>query len=383
MKDLIIICKRELKIAFKRTEDIINVIFIPFIMVVLGSMLVFVAIQGEVAKQVDFKADGYVVNAPEQFENDLKELGIVKLDQSKIEGVKKDISKGDSDILIVFPSDFKTSSDPAEMSDIEVWYNSAQTDSAYAYQYAIGVLDTARPNVFTVNEDESVKYDLIQDQDMFVQIMDMVLPMFGLMGVLMTVAGIASYSVAADKENGFMSLLLITPVKRSSLALGKAFAMYTLCTINVISVAVGIVGVILVYPLLGLGGKAGFDFVTWGEMLACLLSATTTMTGLCFLASTLAKKARQASLPCTLIGSLLPLVSIVTIIPTVSDYIETVGIIPYLIPIFNITFCLGDVVSSSVSTVNLIVALGINLLITVAATLLAVVKFNDEKVMQV
>ena len=72
-----------------------------------------------------------------------------------------------------------------------------------------------------------------------------------------------------------------------------------------------------------------------------------------------------------------------TIIPSVKDFIEASGIVPYLIPMFNMSFCLSDVIASSVSVTNLLVAVGINLFLAIVMTVLGANKFNSEKAMQI
>ena len=383
MKDLITVFKRELKITFRRTEDFIGIVITPLLSILFGSILIFTMMQGMIKEQVNFEADGYTVNAPEIYKESLAQLGIVEAEASDIEDIKDAITNGDVDILIVFPTDFELRTDKEELCDIEMWYNSSETDSAYALQYATGVLDSARPSVFTVNADQSKSYDLIREGGMFVYVMEMFFPMYALMGALIAVQNIAAYSVAADKEHGFMSMLLITPVKRTHLAFGKALALFTVCAISAVSSLAGTIGATLIYPLMDIGGIVSFSFITYVQLFVCMLSASVAMTGFCFFVSTLAKSAKKAMAFASWIGMLIPMCSLLTAIPSVEDLVNELGAIPYLIPLFNMNFCLHDVISSSVSMTNLLIAIGINLLLAVVTTVSAAKNFNDEKVMQI
>ena len=83
MKDLITIAKRELKLTFRRTGDVLELVIMPLFMILFGSILMFLAAQASVELQTNFKADGYVVNAPDIYRDGLLEIGIVSAEQSE------------------------------------------------------------------------------------------------------------------------------------------------------------------------------------------------------------------------------------------------------------------------------------------------------------
>ena len=382
MRDIITVAKNELRNLFNNKATILSVVIIPLITVLLGAILTFTMTQEMIAQQLDFTADGYVINAPDIFKADLEDLGVVEADVDELEDIKTAITKGKVDVLVVFPIDFELSEDESSMCDIEIWYNSSQTNSAYAFQYVTGVLDSARPDVFTVNADESQNYDLIQDGDFFNLLMSQFFPFYALITILGAIISFAASIVMTDKEKGFMNMFLIAPIKRTHLALGKLGALLTLCIISAISILLGTIGMVFIFPLMYAGQVVSFNLMSYVQIFVCVLSAGVAVSGIGFLSSTFAKTINQATLPGYAVSSVVSFGGMLTMIPSVADFVNKIGNVLYFIPVLNISFCLQDIVSNSASWGNILISIAINTVLAIVFVLISAKKFDDEKVMQ-
>ena len=382
MRDIITVAKNELRNLFNSKATILTVVIIPLITVLLGAILTFTMTQEIIAQQIDFTADGYVINAPDIYKADLEKLGVVEADADELEDIKTAITKGKVDVLVVFPVDFELSEDESSMCDIEIWYNSSQTNSAYAFQYVTGVLDSARPDVFAVNADESVNYDLIQDGDFFNLLLSQFYPLYALITMLSSIVTFAAVIVMTDKEKGFMNMFLIAPIKRTHLALGKFAALFTLCSISAASILVGTIGTAIIFPLMYAGESVSFSFMSYVQIFLSILSVGTAVAGIGFLSSTFAKTTNQATLPGMAVSAIVSFGATFTMIPSVGDFVDKIASFVYFVPVLNISFCLKDIVSSSASWGNILISFALNVALGIVLVLVAAKKFDDEKVMQ-
>lgn len=382
MRDIWTIMKKELRSVVKSKQLLFQIFILPLILILSGSILSFTLLDSAMIKEDEFDANGYVVNAPEIFATAFEEIGLEVANIEDVENIKTGIRNGDNDILIVFPNDFELTYDQEALSNIEMWYNSSNTDSAYAQQFVMGILDSVRPNVFTINIDNPEAYDLVSDADAFIMTFEMFFPMYAIMGVFCAVLAIAAESIVGDKERGFMNLLLIAPVKRTNIAFGKALTLFIVNIFSSISVLIGAVISVIVYQKLDFGGVVNYNVGTYLSIFLCVLFASFTMTSLCLIFSTKAKTVRQANSACSLILTGVTLVNFISSLPNFKEVLETAGREIYLIPIFNLNLCMQDTIHSSLSIPNLIISVAINLVVAITITLCAAKMFDNEKVMQ-
>ena len=85
MRDIITVAKNELRNLFNNKGTILTVVIIPLITVLLSAILSFTMTQEMIAQQIDFTADGYVINAPDIYKADLEKLGVVEADADELE----------------------------------------------------------------------------------------------------------------------------------------------------------------------------------------------------------------------------------------------------------------------------------------------------------
>ena len=382
MRDILTILKKEIKSVFQSKQILFQIIVVPLILILAGSLLSFTLIDSTMETQENFKIDGYVVNAPDVFADAFTELGLKNASEDDIDTIKESIAEDKAHVLLVFPQDFELTYDQEALQNVEMWYNSAGTDSAYAQPVIMGVLDSVRPNLFTINAENTESYDLADESDTFAMTMEVFFPMYAIMGVFCAVMALASESIVGDKERGFMNLLLITPVKRRHIAFGKALNLFVVNVFSSIAVIIGVILSAVIYENMNLGGSVNYGFVTYATLFICVLFGAFSMTSVCLLISTSSKTIKQANNTCSLLLTAVTIGNFISTLPTFQGVLSSSGSTLYLIPVFNLNLCMQDAINSSTSITNLLMSLGINLALAFTLTIYSAKLFDNEKVMQ-
>ena len=382
MRDIITIIKKELKSILKNKQMMFQIFVMPCVMILIFTVLTFSTMQGALDEQNKFEANGYIVNSPEMFVNAFNEIGLKDATPNDIEQIKEAIQNGKVDILVVFPEDFALAINQEELSNIEIWYNSAMTNSLYAQQYAIGILDAARPSLFTVNGTNPEEYDLIKEDDLFVTTMAMFFPMYSIMGIFVAVVAIAAESIVGDKERGFMNMLLITPVKRKHIALGKACSLFMVNFLSAFSVLLGAIVSSIIYQSMDFGGTVSWGFTMYLSLYLCALVASFAISSICLLVSTRSKTIKQANSTCSLLMIALSLSGLATTIPGFDELLNSAGKLVYAIPVFNANICMQNIINANADVADILISCGINIMFAFAMTFLSSREFDNEQIMQ-
>jgi sodium transport system permease protein len=288
------------------------------------------------------------------------------------------------DLLVVFPEDFDqavadysvASGEPAP--HVEVYYSSVSTDSQSAYMAFTGLLDSYESllaNKFDVNAGEGV-YDLATAEESTGALFAMLMPMLLMMFLYSGCSAVAPESIAGEKERGTIATMLVTPIRRSDIAVGKILA---LAVITVLSGASSALGTILSLPNL-MGGAAGemnaniYGVRDYLLLAAVILSTVLLLVTLVALLSAFAKTVKEAQ---TYAVPLMILVMVLGITGMFGGGASQ-NLAVYAIPLYNSVQCIVGIFSFSL----LGQAVALTAAINGAATLLGVFvltrMFNSE-----
>ena len=158
------------------------------------------------------------------------------------------VQQEEIDLLIVFPQDFDAAVRAYDVSageaapNIEIYYNSASTDSSAAFEQVQGMLnqyESALSNCFDINRGQE-GYDLADDRDLAGMTMASMMPLLILIFLFSGCMAVAPESIAGEKERGTIATILVTPIRRSELALGKIFSLSIIALLSGLSSTVGI-----------------------------------------------------------------------------------------------------------------------------------------------
>ncbi len=288
------------------------------------------------------------------------------------------------DLLVVFPEDFDqavadysvASGEPAP--HVEIYYSSVSTASQSAYMAFTGLLDSYESllaNKFDVNAGEGV-YDLATAEESTGALFAMLMPMLLMMFLYSGCSAVAPESIAGEKERGTIATMLVTPIRRSDIAVGKILA---LAVITVLSGASSALGTILSLPNL-MGGAAGemnaniYGVRDYLLLAAVILSTVLLLVTLVALLSAFAKTVKEAQ---TYAVPLMILVMVLGITGMFGGGASQ-NLAVYAIPLYNSVQCIVGIFSFSL----LGQAVALTAAVNGAATLLGVFvltrMFNSE-----
>ena len=236
----------------------------------------------------DYVFDMRVVNMPESLAalDTMDEVSIVEVQEDAIAFQKEEVRQENADILVVFPENFDealltydvtTATEPAP--NVEIYYNSASTESGGAYDImtaALNRVEESFANKFDICRGDG-EYDMASEEDVSSMLIASILPMLVMTFLFTGCLSAASESIAGEKERGTIATLLVTPMKRRDLALGKIIS---LSVIGLVSAVSSFIGTMLSLPKI-MGGmedmKLAYGFSDYVALLLVILSTKFTM----------------------------------------------------------------------------------------------------------
>ena len=288
------------------------------------------------------------------------------------------------DLLVVFPEDFDqavadysvASGEPAP--HVEVYYSSVSTASQSAYMAFTGLLDSYESllaNKFDVNAGEGV-YDLATAEESTGALFAMLMPMLLMMFLYSGCSAVAPESIAGEKERGTIATMLVTPIRRSDIAVGKILA---LAVITVLSGASSALGTILSLPNL-MGGAAGemnaniYGVRDYLFLAAVILSTVLLLVTLVALLSAFAKTVKEAQ---TYAVPLMILVMVLGITGMFGGGASQ-NLAVYAIPLYNSVQCIVGIFSFSLQGQAVALTAAVNGAATLLGVFVLTRMFNSE-----
>lgn len=395
------ICGKELTRVFKDGKMLFSVFILPvLIMIVLMSLVSNMSMKAEQDVE-DHVPVVYVEREPEGFGEFLEQMG-VRCDLRTVEdrdAAHNAILNGDAELWIEFPENFAQAVADYHTGDeivqVKTYYNPSEDYSRAAYDMistgalemyrqallAERVEDMQRLTVFTVNSDNP---DMViqDDQKAGGKVLGMMLPYFVTILLFAGAMGIGTDMVAGEKERGTMASLLVSPIPRSSIVLGKVFALMIISGVS----SVAYVAAMVIFMPRMLGGTSGEELgisLTLSArqigMLAMLLVAIAFLySALIVLLSVFAKTLKEASTYVMPLYMLVLVLGILTMFTT-----EAPENWSYAIPIYNTSIALQGILTQEVTFAQYGMTLGVTL--ALGAVLVGVIAkaFESEKMMAI
>ncbi len=388
MKNILTIFKKEFYRVMSDRRLIFTTIVLPGLAIYLMYTAMGGAMENNQSEMSTYEISAYVENVPEEFEEYLDSMDakviIHSANDLEEESVLKNLKDGEIDIYISFEENFMVAlnnyeEDNYTLPNLDVYYNPGEKYSDYAlnelYGYLNGFLHSEAISVdrygtaydmATFNADNGyAPYQIQYENKGIGQGLSMLLPMLIVMFLFSGAMSIGPDSIAGEKERGTIATLLITPVKRSEIAIGKVIS---LSVISLFSAASSFVGIMLSLPnLIGDSSvpETGsiisiYSFSDYFMLFTIIFMTVLVIVGLISVISAYAKTIKEAS---TLI---LPFyfISVIIGISTMFNGEASTDIYAYLIPIYN--------------SVNMIIAIlsyeveGVYFLVTVLSSLVYV-----------
>ncbi|MBQ5958380.1 MAG: ABC transporter permease [Bacteroidales bacterium] len=296
-----------------------------------------------------------------------------------------------NEVLVRFPEGFDTlvmqyKSESGEMApNVEIYYNSANNASSRVYHLLEGSLsdyEDQLSNRFDINraDDEETRFDLANQDEVLGSILSKLIPMLILMLLFSGVMAIAPSAIAGEKERGTIATLLVTPMRRNELALGKVVSLSGIALLSGIS---SFIGIVLSLPKMIQADTAGVELglnytsADYAVLLITILATVLIMAAMVSILSALAKDVKNAG---TMIVPFMLVVMFCGLTPMFQSG-TPVGLTAYLIPFYNSIQVMTSVFAHEMRWMPVIVMLVSNVAYTGIAIWILTRLFNSEKVM--
>lgn len=387
MREIFVIVKKELKRFFTDKRMIISLILPGVLIFVLYSLM------GNFIGKAITPADDYeyvicVENESVTLDGYLSTLGFKykKVNAPREEAEKKLVDK-EIDLYVSFSEDFDDAGADKAGKNVVIEYNSAKRESAKIY--------SALQTVYMQNSVASVDYnyainagvenpDMATEEDVVKMILTMFMPFILMVFLVTGSVSVASESIAGEKERGTIATLLVTPVKREYIALGKIIA---LTVTSLFSSLVSFVGIMASLPNLlqleRIGDVTSIDLSVYGAstfvgILGIILITVMMFTMIMSILSTFAKSVKEAT---QFVTPAMIVVMLASVTSMIGGGKAVTNPALYLIPIYNCAQCLTMLFSGEFYGLCYLFTILSDALFVVLGVVLLAKMFNNEKIM--
>ena len=387
MREIFVIVKKELKRFFTDKRMIMSLILPGVLIFVLYSLM------GNFIGKAITPADDYeyvicVENESVTLDGYLSTLGFKykKVNAPREEAEKKLVDK-EIDLYVSFSEDFDDAGADKAGKNVVIEYNSAKSESAKIY--------SALQTIYMQNSVASVDYnyainagvenpDMATEEDVVKMILTMFMPFILMVFLVTGSVSVASESIAGEKERGTIATLLVTPVKREYIALGKIIA---LTITSLFSSLVSVVGIMASLPNLlqleKIGDVTSIDLSVYGAstfvgILGIILITVMMFTMIMSVLSTFAKSVKEAT---QFVTPAMIVVMLASVTSMIGGGKAVTNPALYLIPIYNCAQCLTMLFSGEFYGLCYLFTILSDALFVVLGVVLLAKMFNNEKIM--
>lgn len=401
MKGARAIISKELKRVFQDKKLIFSLFILPAVLII-GMYSLIGQLSSSMVKNIDeHKSNVYLQNTPQKLieiiEKQYKETAeITYLDtDTSIEEIKDGILKEEIDLLVVFDRDFleqihnyKKAGDT--IPAVTMYYNTTGNYSSAAKnnfetivltEFKNYLLGERFGNLELLNVFD-VKQTIIEDEDKANgQFLAMMLPY---LITFMLFAGSMSLGVDAftgEKERGTMASMLLAPMKRQEIVIGK---LVSLSILSSISAAVYAIAMIVAMPMMAknMGEKettfnVNFSVEQMVMLFIIMLCMVILYVAIVGLVSIVAKTSKEAN---TYVSPIYIIVLLAGMITMFQGGIEK-QLYQYAIPIYGNSLAIQNLMTNELTLIQFGLSIGSTILLAIILTVLLTKAFNSEKVM--
>ncbi len=379
------IFRKELARFFGDKRTALAAILLPGVLIFAVYTFMGSALANQFSVDEDFTPSMQAVNLPGSISTLAGQGGLTLEATQDPDGAKALIEGQELDLLAVFPEDFDSQvasydvASGASAPAVELYYNSASVDSATAYEMMSALLEgyeSSLANKFDVNPGAG-SYDLATEADTAGTLMSSMMPMLLMIFLFSGCMSAAPESIAGEKERGTIATLLITPLKRSDLALGK------ICALSIIALLSGIsstIGTLLSMPtLMQMEGDLGAAYSPVHYLALCLviLSTVLFLVACISLISAFAKTIKEAQ---TYVTPLMILAMVVGVTAMFGGGANT-HLWAYFIPFYSSVQAMVGIFALELNWTYLLITVVSNLAYTAIGVWGLTRMFNSEKIM--
>lgn len=385
---ILAIFKKEIKRFFGDRRTLASILLPGIIIYVVYSTLG--SAMGDLFSTEDVKPHVIAVNTPVSVSTLVSdEVAILEsATPEEIESIKEEIKNGSDAALAIFPKDFDeqvASYDALSGTaapNVEIYYNSASTESQNSFAYISSLLsayESLMANKFDINNSPNKTFDLASEEDIATMMFSMIMPMLLVVLLFTGCMAVAPESISGEKERGTIASLLITPTKRSHIAIGKILALSVVALVSGASSTIGIIAslpkLMMLEDGMNISGNM-YGIKEYTTLSLIVLSTALLFVTLISIISAFAKSVKEAT-------SYMSPLMIVIMIVGISGMLASGEIATplYLIPVYNSVQCVVAIFSLNINVTNVIITLCSNAAVTAVGIFLLAKMFDNEKIM--
>lgn len=388
MKGMWHIYKKETREMMRDKRVRSAALFMPMILV-FGILMLFGFLTNTIAKPENLKL--HCVNASHPLAEALKKGKVTIIPIESTEVGEKMIREGKAKLVLVFPKD----KDINGVIRIEALYDKKEERANVSLAQVQGLFresgklaleqilvakglpkEVAEP--IKIDEKPIVIGSPESANSFLVQLLPYMIVIYAFYGAM----GIVSDLVAGEKEKLTLETLLISPVSRVEIALGKFLALAQVSLISSVSALLGVVicGVANL-PITRLVFANGLG-LTIESVLVTILALIPTagfFSGIMLAVSTYAKNSREAQTYLTLLSTVILIPAMMSQVIGYLDFANTLGM--YFIPVLNTSAVIRSALQGKVEALPVIITIVISLGLALVSMLVAVRLFKREEVL--
>lgn len=397
-----VILSKELKRVFGDKKMFFSLFILPIILIAGIYGVMFFLIGKEKSSINEHVSEVYVQNMPDNFSELMAGHTDCKINTipagESVESYKDGLLDGTYDLVVVFPENFyenfKNADAGSALPDIKTFYNPSENNSGeartrftgtYLEEYKqillkerFGSLDYAM--VFSVDADNPDM--IVQDKDKATgKILGSIIPYLITILIFAGAMGLGVDTIAGEKERGTIANLLISPIKRVDIIMGK---IVSLAIVSVLSAAVYVISFIgSAVVLSGMGGMGemvnglslNFTTIQIIQFVVLLLGLVLLYVGIIGFVSLLAKNVKEAQ------SFIMPVYIIVMFAGMITMYSGDVTSGSYMIPVYNTSAAFKGIFERTITMNQYLTSTIITYAFAGVMVWLMVKAMNSEKIM--
>lgn len=392
-----IYCK-ELKRIFKEPKMIFSLFFLPVILMIGIYGLVGFMTDNMMNDIAEHKSIVIINNMPEAIKGDFKDYEALNQIEYRNDGssvpddeLQGKIREGEVDLYVSFPKDFMTQIENGGTPDVATYYNPSENYSSKAREDFTAIMENSVYNkllserlggdlsvldVFTIDAANSGS-EIVDEQKASGQMLGMLLPYIIVILLFSSVMSLGVDTIAGEKERGTMASLLLTPVSRMAIVMGKFLA---LTTLSMISACIYIIALVIAMPV-AMGSMMGGSQIAMTPLQVIMIAVIMLVMATFFVAiisllAVFAKNVKEASSYISPVYILVIVSGLLTMFST-GDH----KLIEYVIPVYGGALAIGQIFTNELTVLNFVANVAGTVILTLIVARIVVIAFNNEKVM--
>lgn len=405
MKHVLNIIKKELDKVFKNPRLFITTFIMPGILIFAIYATMGNLANSELEKAVNNTSNIYVVDVsqsfketidmynatyPENSENALNaNFTYYKSTDITKEELDEALNNGNCNAYVIFEKDFdevlnnRLNDQTAPLPKVQIYMLSTSTMSSVASEKVTALLNILRDIKISETYGDitilnNMTFDIADEATQSNYVLAMLLPMLLITFIFAGGLSIGTDSIAGEKERGTIATLLMAPINKNEIVLGKLIASIIMTIISALSSFIGVAcSLPMSQEIFGSANLSLLSFSTMISLFGLILSTALIAITIFMIASTIAKNIKEATtfaMPFYMIGIILSLSTMF-----MEKFPTNIG--SYLIPIYNLSLGIKGTLIGEISTINLLIVIGSNLVYFILGVILMTKLFKNEKVM--